>query len=105
LKQFKIHNSREVEILIEMLDKRVSESPSIATMLGSMGDIRAVEPLIQALKDQKSSLRYYAARALGKLGDIRALPALEWMAQNDIDQTGGKFNRDIASKAIKMIKG
>ena len=45
--------------------------------LGNLGDTRAVEPLILALKDDEShSVRDSAARALGKLNDTRAVEPL-----------------------------
>jgi len=42
--------------------------------LGDIGDVRAVEPLIAALRD--ADVRWCAARALGELGDNRAVEPL-----------------------------
>jgi len=47
-----------------------------AKSLGRIGDKRAVEPLIEALKDEDSTIVSEAARALGKIGDKRAVEAL-----------------------------
>ena len=47
-----------------------------AEALGNLGDARAVEPLIAALKDSDSSVRQRAAEALGKLRDTRAVEPL-----------------------------
>jgi HEAT repeat protein len=47
-----------------------------AWSLGMIGDARAVEPLITALKDQSRSVRENAASALGKIGDARAVEPL-----------------------------
>lgn len=48
-----------------------------ARVLGEMGDLRAVEPLIDVLQhDKNGSVRLYAARALGELGDILATEPL-----------------------------
>lgn len=48
-----------------------------ARVLGEMGDMRAVEPLIEVLKhDKNGSVRLYAARALGELGDPLATEPL-----------------------------
>ena len=44
--------------------------------LKELNDTRAVEPLIQALKDEDSSVREGAAWALGKLNDTRAAEPL-----------------------------
>jgi len=47
-----------------------------AEALGKIGDIRAVKPLIEALKDEYRYVRLKAAKALGKIGDIRAVEAV-----------------------------
>jgi hypothetical protein len=44
--------------------------------LGRIGDARAVEPLITALKDKDSACRRRAAGALGRIGDARAVEPL-----------------------------
>jgi len=43
-----------------------------AEVLGEIGDARAVEPLLAALRDEDSDVREAAAEALGKIGDARA---------------------------------
>lgn len=49
-----------------------------AQMLGVLGDNRAVDPLIRALKTPGYQAQLYAAEALGKLGSARAItPLLE----------------------------
>ena len=47
-----------------------------AEALGKIGDARAVEPLVAALKDQDSNARQGAAEALGRIGDARAVEPL-----------------------------
>lgn len=47
-----------------------------AMMLGKLGDIRAVSPLIQALDAPGFKTPIYAAEALGKIGDPRAIEPL-----------------------------
>ena len=49
---------------------------SAADMLGQLGDVRAVEPLIACLKDQDKDIRAIAADALGELEDARAVEPL-----------------------------
>ena len=44
--------------------------------MGRLGDGRAVEPLIAALKDGDEGVRREAAEALGRLGDARAVEPL-----------------------------
>lgn len=57
----------------------------IAEALGNIGDIRAVPPLIDALKHTVKEVRASAAKALGMLGDTRAVNALA-EALNDTDK-------------------
>jgi HEAT repeat protein len=47
-----------------------------AEALGTLGDVRAVEPLIAALQDGDKVVRRRAAEALGRLGDARAIEPL-----------------------------
>ena len=47
-----------------------------ARALGKLGDLRAVEPLIQALKTEGWVVRESAIWALGELGDLRAVEPL-----------------------------
>jgi len=44
--------------------------------LGEIGDVSALEPLIEALDDEGSGVRAAAAQALGKMGDNRAVEPL-----------------------------
>jgi HEAT repeat protein len=54
-------------------DPNVSVRAAAANGLGELGDTRAVEPLIAALKDSASDVQSSAVRALAKLGDARAV--------------------------------
>jgi len=54
-----------------------------ALLLGKRGDVRAVEPLIAALRDEDSGVRYAAAETLSNIGDIAIEPLIE--ALNDKD--------------------
>ena len=47
-----------------------------AKALGKIGDERAVEPLINALKNKDGNVRRESAEALGKIGDTRAVEPL-----------------------------
>ena len=44
--------------------------------LGKIGDVRAVVPLIQRLKDKNTVIRIKAIEVLGELGDARAADPL-----------------------------
>ncbi|MBD3181400.1 hypothetical protein GF312_03850 [Candidatus Poribacteria bacterium] len=67
-----------VEPLIDVLKNSRNNNAveNAASILGSIGDDRAVEPLIAALKDERKSLRSMAADSLGTLKDRRAVPQL-----------------------------
>ncbi len=64
--------------IVDLLIKKLRENPSgnLAYVLGEIDDRRAVEPLINALKDKNVDCRDSAAIALGKIGDQRAIGAL-----------------------------
>jgi HEAT repeat protein len=65
----------------------------VVTILGAVGDVRAVKPLIQVLKDEDDRVRAgdrynwvraEAALALGQLGDVRAIgPLIEVLKDSD----------------------
>jgi len=57
-----------------------------ALMLGKMGDVRAVGPLIRALDAPGYQTPLYAAQSLGQLGDPRAIPPLVRMLRTDHDR-------------------
>ena len=52
------------------------ERQRAAIALGNLGNTEAVEPLMNALKDEDDFVRNFAARSLGKLGDSRAVDSL-----------------------------
>jgi hypothetical protein len=54
-----------------------------ADALGSLGDKRAVGPLITSLEDEIDGIRINAAMALGKLGDKRAIAPLHRALENE----------------------
>lgn len=57
-----------------------------ALMLGKLGDLRAVDPLIRALNAPGYKTPLNAAEALGLLGDARAIPPLLSIAENSKDR-------------------
>lgn len=66
---------RAVEPLIQLLEFPPTREAA-ATALGQLGDVRAVEPLIQLLRNGHKIGRQSAAKALGRLGDSRAIQPL-----------------------------
>lgn len=59
------------DILIKALD-----NPKAIPALGTLGDKRAVDPLITKLKNDNVTIQKDAAKALGKLGDTKAVEPL-----------------------------
>ena len=66
-----------------------------AEALGEIGDARAVEPLIAALKDGDWDVRQFAAKALGKIGDARAVEPLIATLKDS--------NKDVCKKAADAL--
>ncbi|RMH10003.1 MAG: HEAT repeat domain-containing protein [Nitrospirae bacterium] len=78
---------RVVEALIHALkdeDRAVREDATIA--LGIIGDPRAVDGLIEAMKD--GAVKRHAIASLGMIGDARALPAVLDALKGKIPQKG-----------------
>jgi HEAT repeat protein len=75
----KMRITKAVPILMTFLQS-TREEPRVrgeaAEALGSIGDRRAVIPLISALADPAPEVRFWAAFALGRIGDERAVPHL-----------------------------
>ncbi len=59
-----------------------------ALMLGKIGDVRAVDGLIEVLNADGYQTRLHAAEALGKIGDRRAIKALLRVVAVDHDTVG-----------------
>ena len=89
---------REIERLRSGNPKERDEA---AYHLGELGDKRAVEPLIAALKDEDIDVRCEAAEALGFIGDKRAVehllpllkhenPGLRWETAEALGNIGDK---------------
>jgi len=93
--------SRNVTTVISVFKsrfKKVDVRERAANALGSMGDVRAVQPLINALKDNDRRVRSSAAYALGNIGDIRAeQPLIDALKDND------KWLRESAASALGRI--
>ncbi len=68
-----VKDSKVVDALCEALkdpDRAVREDATIA--LGMIGDARAIDPLVEAMKD--GAVKRHAIMSLGMIGDARALP-------------------------------
>ena len=96
----KLEDNKDVEGLIKALQYKKDNSVrrNAAWALERIGDERAVEPLIQALKDDVAFVREEAARALGEIGDARAVePLIQAISDENIS------NKVEATKAILAI--
>jgi HEAT repeat protein len=73
--------------LTEMLSSGGNESREYAaSLLGTLGDKRAVDALVRALEDPWWCTRYNAVEALGKIGDRRAIEPIRKLAETDPHQ-------------------
>lgn len=95
----KLKGRRDVEGLIKALGHKVERVRAhAAEALGEIKDKRAVEPLIEALKDE--GVRNSATTALGRIEDKRALEPLIKVLREDPN----KFVRGSAAYALGRIK-
>ncbi|GBC77852.1 Phycocyanobilin lyase subunit alpha [bacterium HR08] len=96
-----IADARAAPILCRWLgEKRLIPEirQQIARALGEIGSAEAVEPLIQALRDEDWWVRTAAAKALGQIGDARAVEPLIQALRDK-----GKWVRTAAAKALGQI--
>jgi HEAT repeat protein len=97
---FRLKARGNVKGLIKAL--KYPKSPLVrkgaATALGDLGDERAVEPLIEALKDEDNFVRKMAATACGKIHDRRMVePLIETLTDDD------PFVRERAAESLGKI--
>lgn len=93
---------QELELVYKTLE-------SSGTKLGGVNPeqlkVAAVPPLIDAMQDPNSTVRWWAAYALGHIHDERALPALTEAMQNDDGVAeSGETVKNAAAKGINHIK-
>ena len=76
-----------------------------AEVLGEIGDRRAAQPLIEALKHPNSNVRWSAVRALSFIGNTRALFALRRVARSDRSKTSwGESVAGVAQSAVDQMQ-
>src|SRR5688572_19589913 len=66
----------------------------VASILGELGDVRAMESLIALLQDKFNLIHHAAAKALGDLGNTRAVEPLIAALKN---------NQSLAAKALGQL--
>jgi len=59
---------------------------AVAEALGKIGDLRAVEPLIEALKDYNEWVRWSAAEALENIGEPAVNPLIQALKDEDVSE-------------------
>jgi HEAT repeat protein len=70
--------------LESLLDGNKRLTPALATLLGELGDLRAIDRVHPLLADGDTAMKLTAAVALSKLGDVAALPlAREWVKKSE----------------------
>jgi hypothetical protein len=71
--------------------------------LGSfVDDARIIAPLVAALQDKESSVRFYAIQALSKTKDVRAIEPLTAML-SDKEMMHGDLLAEVAAKALAKL--
>jgi len=84
--------------LVRLGDDWATERKEAAAALGQLGDARAVEPLIAALRDGDAAVRLAATEALGQLEDEQAVqPLIAALGDDDRQVQRG------ASEALKRL--
>lgn len=77
----------------------------VAGLLGSFGNERAIEPLVQCLEnDPDADIRQIAAFSLGKIGDLGVVPHLEKMLDDKGGDYEGRTVMAAAKEAIERIQ-
>lgn len=90
----------EVSVIISALrnDENSDTRADAAEVLGEIGNKRAVEPLIDALRDADCTVQWGAAEALGKIGDKKAVePLITTLKTED------EYLRERAAEALGEI--
>lgn len=83
--KFRVQDERAVNALLAALKDETDRSPdggyplrrNAAKALGKLGNLAAVQPLIESLESPDYYVRESAAQSLEMLGDRQAIPALQ----------------------------
>jgi HEAT repeat protein len=73
------------QLTLALVDESAHVRGDAALALGEIGSLRALEPLIDQLRDSEPRVRAAAIAALGKLGDRRATEPILAVVERDYD--------------------
>ena len=96
----RVGDSRAVEPLLSALKDQPRVEEVTIIALGKIGDARAVSSLITALEDANWEIRGTIAKALGKIGDPQATKPLVNLLRDESENV-----RWYASQALETITG
>ncbi len=97
-----IRNELSFKILSQYIEKVNSELKArITEALGNLNNKKAVNILIECLKDDDKAVRYYAIKSLEKLRAKEAIEILEYKKEYDLESKV----RKAAEEALNQIKG
>jgi len=96
----KIGDERAIDPLIQALKDKHYVRREAARALGVIGGERVVGPLIQALRHEDGTVRMYAASALGKIRDERAIDPLIQALKDNIND---RYDRKNFSEPLRII--
>jgi len=90
-------------ILINALKDNISDDKlSIVTkLLGRIGNIQAVKPLINLLTNDSGEVRMNAINALGEINDISALAAIREVVRRDIDPDVSRVAKAVCKRMVE----
>lgn len=107
-------SKQELYVLVRSMKKggTPEERAAIIAELGRQGDPRAVEPLLECLKDADSMVRRSAIEALSRLSSTRSVDALvdrfkdrneDWLSRIYAAEALGRIGSTAATAALKDV--
>ncbi|MEK7150362.1 MAG: HEAT repeat domain-containing protein [Patescibacteria group bacterium] len=103
--EIETQNTEAFNSLLTVFSNKEEKEPNlryaIAVCFRDNKELRAVDALIYALKDNDKMMRFKAAQVLGELKIQKAVAPLENMLKNDSDKTV----RTNAARSLEMITG
>ena len=92
-------DQRALDLLLLALEDFRTDRRAVAEALGQLGDVRAVQPLIQTLGASNPDVRRAAAAALGRLGEPTWV---HWIKGTEGDITGLEKSGDARALGVRI---